>query len=138
MDVTVTAEISHWIKCPRSVHTVQYFVLACRFLVEARWHSQLKTFLGMDCNNEARQSAMVGDTDDHKAVGNSDAEDALASAHPGPVDNGPLFNTDISGEIREHLVEGLDYVLVPDDAWKLLETHFGLTRGQKPIGRKAS
>ena len=39
-------------------------------------------------------------------------------------------------DIREHMIDELDYVLVHDQAWKILTETFGLTYGQQPIARK--
>ena len=45
--------------------------------------------------------------------------DNAANDVPGPIDNKPLF--DENGlDIKKHLFEQLDYVLVPEDAWYML------------------
>ena len=61
-----------------------------------------------------------------------------AMDHPGPVDNGPLFkeNPETPDEIRDGLIDELEYVLLPTDGWNSLVDEFGLTSGQKPIDRK--
>ena len=90
-----------------------------RFLIDSRWFGQLKKYLGLDHSVGAEGSA---------------------SAHPGPIDNGPLFkeNPDDStkGEIKDGLIDELEYVLVPEEAWTALVEEFGLTDGQTPISRK--
>lgn len=60
------------------------------------------------------------------------------TSNPGPIDNGPLFkeNPETPGEIREGLIEDLEYVLLPVDGWNALVDTFGLTNGQMPISRK--
>ncbi len=60
------------------------------------------------------------------------------SANPGPVDNSPLFKNDPEepSELREHMIDELDFVLVPDEAWQLLVDEFNITPGQEPIARK--
>ena len=60
------------------------------------------------------------------------------SANPGPVDNSPLFKNDPEepNELREHMIDELDFVLVPDEAWQLLVDEFNITPGQEPIARK--
>ena len=63
------------------------------------------------------------------------------NAHPGPIDNSPLFKPDPDedsdpGDLREHMIDELDFVLVPDDAWAQLLTEFTITQGQEPIARK--
>ena len=47
------------------------------------------------------------------------------SAHPGPIDNKPLWKEDGS-DIRDHMIDELEYVLVPEEAWDMLMTEFGL------------
>ena len=57
------------------------------------------------------------------------------SANPGPIDNKPLFKED-GEDIREQLIDELDYALVPEEGWTLLVNTFGLCEGQEPIRRK--
>ena len=57
------------------------------------------------------------------------------SANPGPIDNKPLFKEDNS-DIRDHMIDELDYTLVPEEAWSLLVDRFGLVEGQEPVRRK--
>uniref|UniRef100_A0AAY4DF02 Ubiquitin carboxyl-terminal hydrolase 15 n=1 Tax=Denticeps clupeoides TaxID=299321 RepID=A0AAY4DF02_9TELE len=38
--------------------------------------------------------------------------------------------------IKEHLIDELDYVLVPTEGWNKLVSWYGLTDGQEPIARK--
>ena len=90
------------------------------YLVDSGWYKQLKKYLGCD--------------------GSSDSTDADRNSmnHPGPVDNGPLFkeNPETPGDIRDGLVDQLEYVLLPIDGWNFLVDEFGLTSGQEPIARK--
>lgn len=90
-----------------------------RYLVDARWFKQLKKYLGID--------------HDISALGESNATN-----HPGPIDNGPLFKEDPEqpGEIRDGLIDELEYILLPDECWKVLVEEFKLTDGQDPIARK--
>ena len=87
------------------------------FLVESKWFGQLKKHLGLDKPEGAEGSANV---------------------RPGPIDNGPLFkeNAIEKGEIKEGLTDELEYVPVPEEAWKALVKEFGSTEGQPPISRK--
>ena len=57
------------------------------------------------------------------------------SANPGPIDNSPLFKDD-SSDIRDHMIDDLDYTLVPEESWNLLVEKFGLIQNQEPIRRK--
>lgn len=43
-----------------------------------------------------------------------------------------------SQSLKEHLIEELDYVLVPTEAWNKLVTWYGCIEGQQPIVRKVS
>lgn len=70
--------------------------------------------------------------------------------HPGPIDNTRLFKehtadsssaeeenlTEYKNEIRDHMIDDLDYVVVPQEGWALLVETFGMTRGQEPVARK--
>lgn len=38
--------------------------------------------------------------------------------------------------IKEHLIDELDYILVPTEGWNKLVSWYGLTEGQEPIARK--
>jgi hypothetical protein len=95
-----------------------------RYLIDTRWFKQLTKYLGLDLESG---SSSEGDP----------------SAHPGPIDNSPLFKNepDESGEpfeLREHMIDELDFVLTPEDAWALLLEEFTLTQGQEPIARKVN
>ena len=59
---------------------------------------------------------------------------------PGPIDNLPLFNSDLvdPSDLRENLIEDVDFVCVPDQAWTLLLDLFSICKGQHPIARKVS
>ena len=87
------------------------------FLVESEWFGQLKKHLGLDKPEGAEGST---------------------NARPGPIDNGPLFkeNAVEKEEIKDGLIEWLEYVPVPEEAWKALVKEFGLREGQPPISRK--
>ena len=57
------------------------------------------------------------------------------SLNPGPIDNAPLFK---DGDLREHMIDELDYVLVPEEAWEIMLKKFGMQEGQSPVARKVS
>ena len=90
-----------------------------RFLVDNHWFKQLKKYVGME-------GAMFDSGG--KEVGEE-------SANPGPIDNKPLFKED-GEDIREHMIDELDYVLVPEEAWDLLVEKFGISETQEPVKRK--
>ena len=47
------------------------------------------------------------------------------TANPGLIDNKPLWKEDGS-DIRDHMIDELEYVLVPEEAWDMLVAEFGL------------
>ena len=87
--------------------------------MDNHWFKQLKKYAGME-------GAMFDSGG--KGVGEE-------SANPGPVDNKPLFKED-GLDIRDHMIDELDYVLVPEEAWGLLVERFGVSDAQEPIKRK--
>ncbi len=93
-----------------------------RYLVDTKWFKQLQKYLKME----------PGDT---SAASDGDP----SSLHPGNIDNSPLFNKEAeeAGTIRDNLLDEMDFVLVPNEAWDVLLQEFGLTPGQDAIARKA-
>uniref|UniRef100_A0A8B9BR61 Ubiquitin carboxyl-terminal hydrolase n=1 Tax=Anser brachyrhynchus TaxID=132585 RepID=A0A8B9BR61_9AVES len=83
------------------------------YLVDICWFKQWKKFVGFD----SWDMFGVGDP----------------SLFPGPVDNSGLFKTQ---SLKEHLIDELDYVLVPTEAWNKLVAWYGCIGGQRPIVRK--
>lgn len=49
-----------------------------------------------------------------------------------------LFSDPESQTLKEHLIDELDYVLVPTEAWNKLLNWYGCVEGQQPIVRKVS
>jgi len=78
------------------------------FLVDNHWFKQAKKYLAWE-GSLADSGGTVGDE----------------SANPGPIDNKPLWKEDGS-DIREHMIDEMDYVLVPEEAWDMLVAEFGL------------
>uniref|UniRef100_A0A3Q2R3M4 ubiquitinyl hydrolase 1 n=1 Tax=Fundulus heteroclitus TaxID=8078 RepID=A0A3Q2R3M4_FUNHE len=58
------------------------------------------------------------------------------SIYPGPIDNSGLFSDQVTQALKEHLIDQMDYVLVPTDAWNKLVSWYGCLEGQSPIVRK--
>ena len=75
-------------------------------------------------------------------------------ARPGPIDNSALFkctckcnlandeyftmifSSDLTQEmLKDHLVENLDYYLLPKQAWDFLVSRYGLSQDSRPIPR---
>ena len=49
------------------------------------------------------------------------------------------FSLSLDGDvlaIKEHLIDELDYILVPTEGWNKLVSWYGLTESQEPIARK--
>uniref|UniRef100_A0A7N6BV04 Ubiquitin carboxyl-terminal hydrolase n=1 Tax=Anabas testudineus TaxID=64144 RepID=A0A7N6BV04_ANATE len=58
------------------------------------------------------------------------------SLYPGPIDNSGLFSDQDTQALKDHLIDELDYVLVPTEAWNKLVSWYGCLEGQRPIVRK--
>ncbi|XP_013412555.1 ubiquitin carboxyl-terminal hydrolase 15 isoform X3 [Lingula anatina] len=84
------------------------------YLVDAKWFKQWKKYVGFD----AWDTVNTGEQ----------------TAYPGPIDNSPLLKE--SGALKEHLVDELDYVLVPEEGWEKMSSWYPPVEGQKPIARK--
>ena len=114
------------------------FIYVFRYLVDVHWFKQLKKFLGIEDGSLKKSVANGGDQVVPGSEGEEEEGSNLASSHPGPIDNGPLYQKDPGKEkeIREHMIDELDYQLLPEEAWKVLVEAFGTTPGQEPIIRK--
>ncbi|XP_054693854.1 ubiquitin carboxyl-terminal hydrolase 4 isoform X4 [Grus americana] len=86
------------------------------YLVDSRWFKQWKKYVGFDSWD------MFGAGD--------------PGLFPGPIDNSGLFGDPEAQSLKEHLIDELDYVLVPTEAWNKLVTWYGCIDGQQPIVRK--
>ncbi|XP_064488064.1 ubiquitin carboxyl-terminal hydrolase 15-like isoform X2 [Ornithodoros turicata] len=102
-------EICNLLKTPLRTDDIWY-------LVDNKWFKQWKKYVGYD-------------TWDTGGIGEQ-------TTHPGPIDNSPLLKGDKSGDIKDHLIDELDYVLVPQEAWDKLVAWYGVTPGQDPLPRK--
>uniref|UniRef100_A0A667ZBV9 Ubiquitin carboxyl-terminal hydrolase n=1 Tax=Myripristis murdjan TaxID=586833 RepID=A0A667ZBV9_9TELE len=88
----------------------------CRYLVDSHWFKQWKKYVGFDSWDKYQ----MGDQ----------------NVYPGPVDNSGLLRDGDVLAIKEHLIDELDYILVPTEGWNKLVSWYGLTDGQEPISRK--
>ncbi|XP_041747245.2 ubiquitin carboxyl-terminal hydrolase 4 [Coregonus clupeaformis] len=86
------------------------------FLIDSRWFKQWKKYVGFD-------SWDMYNVGEH-------------SLYPGPVDNSGLFSYHDTQILKEHLIDELDYVLVPTEAWNKFVSWYGCLEGQRPIARK--
>uniref|UniRef100_A0A8C4HJC2 Ubiquitin carboxyl-terminal hydrolase 4 n=1 Tax=Dicentrarchus labrax TaxID=13489 RepID=A0A8C4HJC2_DICLA len=82
----------------------------------SRWFKQWKKYVGFD----SWDMYNVGER----------------SLYPGPIDNSGLFSDQETQALKEHLIDELDYVLVPTEAWNKLVSWYGCLDGQRPIVRK--
>uniref|UniRef100_A0A665UW33 Ubiquitin carboxyl-terminal hydrolase n=1 Tax=Echeneis naucrates TaxID=173247 RepID=A0A665UW33_ECHNA len=90
--------------------------LAALYLIDSRWFKQWKKYVGFD----SWDMYNVGER----------------SLYPGPIDNSGLFSDQDTQALKEHLIDELDYVLVPTEAWTKLVSWYGCLDGQRPIVRK--
>uniref|UniRef100_A0AAX7VZS2 Ubiquitin carboxyl-terminal hydrolase n=1 Tax=Astatotilapia calliptera TaxID=8154 RepID=A0AAX7VZS2_ASTCA len=88
------------------------------YLIDSRWFKQWKKYVGFD----SWDMYNVGER----------------SLYPGPIDNSGLFSDHETQALKEHLIDELDYVLVPTEAWNKLVSWYGCLEGQRPIVRKVS
>ncbi|XP_074481651.1 ubiquitin carboxyl-terminal hydrolase 15 isoform X4 [Sebastes fasciatus] len=86
------------------------------YLVDSHWFKQWKKYVGFDSWDKYQ----MGDQ----------------NVYPGPVDNSGLLRDGDVLAIKEHLIDELDYVLVPTEGWNKLVSWYGLTENQEPIARK--
>ncbi|XP_037241476.1 ubiquitin carboxyl-terminal hydrolase 4-like isoform X5 [Falco rusticolus] len=86
------------------------------YLVDSRWFRRWKKYVGFD----SWDMSGVGDP----------------RFFPGPIDNSGLFSDPETQSLKEHLIDELDYVLVPTEAWNKLVAWYGCVDGQQPIVRK--
>ena len=114
-------------------------------MIDSYWYKQLRKYLGLSQNGfDTAQEA----NKDHPAA--NDALNPDPTNHPGPIDNTRLFKDSINNEnsddeehsqltrteIRDHMIDDLDYTVVPQEGWNLLVETFGTTPGQEPVERK--
>ncbi|KAM7367006.1 hypothetical protein PAMP_014935 [Pampus punctatissimus] len=86
------------------------------YLVDSHWFKQWKKYVGYDSWDKYQ----MGDQ----------------NVYPGPVDNSGLLRDGDVLAIKEHLIDELDYILVPTEGWNKLVSWYGLTEVQEPIARK--
>ncbi|XP_048344665.1 ubiquitin carboxyl-terminal hydrolase 4 isoform X1 [Sphaerodactylus townsendi] len=86
------------------------------FLIDSWWFKQWKKYVGFDS------------WDLYNA--------GEPNLFPGPIDNSGLFADSETQTLKEHLIDELDYVLVPTEAWNKLVNWYGCIEGQQPIVRK--
>merc|ERR1711962_501132 len=86
------------------------------YLVDFKWYKACRKYLGFD--DTAQELDEEYD-------------------HPGPIDNSGLFTASEHDELRAHMIEEMDYILMPQEVWDCLHAKFGLVEGQSPVARVA-
>ncbi|XP_021342964.1 ubiquitin carboxyl-terminal hydrolase 15-like [Mizuhopecten yessoensis] len=84
------------------------------YLLDTKWYKQWKKYVGYD----SWDSFSVGEQ----------------NSHPGPMDNCPLVKEE-EGGLKPHLIEELDYMLLPEEAWDKMLAWYGLAKEQESICR---
>nr|XP_058960785.1 ubiquitin carboxyl-terminal hydrolase 4-like isoform X1 [Pocillopora verrucosa] len=85
------------------------------FLVDSHWFKQWKKFAGYDSWDKFEVGQELN--------------------NPGPIDNSSLFEAD-GCTLKEHLIDELDYTLLPKDSWCKLVSWYGITSDQQTLSRK--
>ncbi|XP_029141116.1 ubiquitin carboxyl-terminal hydrolase 15 isoform X2 [Protobothrops mucrosquamatus] len=88
------------------------------YLVDSRWFKQWKKYVGFDSWDKYQ----MGDQ----------------NVYPGPIDNSGLLKDGDCQSLKEHLIDELDYILLPTEGWNKLVSWYTLLEGQEPIARKDS
>ncbi|KAG2459989.1 UBP15 hydrolase, partial [Polypterus senegalus] len=86
------------------------------YLVDSRWFKQWKKYVGFDSWDKYQ----MGDQ----------------NVYPGPIDNSGLLKDGDCQFLKDHLIDELDYILVPTEGWNKLVSWYGLAESQEPIVRK--
>ncbi|XP_029471621.1 ubiquitin carboxyl-terminal hydrolase 15 isoform X2 [Rhinatrema bivittatum] len=86
------------------------------YLVDSRWFKQWKKYVGFDSWDKYQ----MGDQ----------------NVYPGPIDNTGLLKDGDSMSLKEHLIDELDYILLPTEGWNKLVSWYTLMESQEPIARK--
>uniref|UniRef100_A0A8C3EN19 Ubiquitin carboxyl-terminal hydrolase n=1 Tax=Corvus moneduloides TaxID=1196302 RepID=A0A8C3EN19_CORMO len=84
--------------------------------LDSRWFKQWKKYVGFDSWDKYQ----MGDQ----------------NVYPGPIDNSGLLKDGDSQSLKEHLIDELDYILLPTEGWNRLVSWYTLMEGQEPIARK--
>ncbi|XP_073476090.1 ubiquitin carboxyl-terminal hydrolase 15 isoform X4 [Aquarana catesbeiana] len=86
------------------------------YLIDSRWFKQWKKYVGFDSWDKYQ----MGDQ----------------NVYPGPIDNSGLLKDTDTQSLKEHLIDELDYILLPTEGWNKLVSWYTLMENQEPIARK--
>ncbi|XP_018417101.1 PREDICTED: ubiquitin carboxyl-terminal hydrolase 15 isoform X3 [Nanorana parkeri] len=106
---TQRAEVSTLLKTPLRRGDTWY-------LIDSRWFKQWKKYVGFDSWDKYQ----MGDQ----------------NVYPGPIDNSGLLKDTDAQSLKEHLIDELDYILLPTEGWNKLVSWYTLMENQEPVSRK--
>ncbi|MEE6480701.1 hypothetical protein FKM82_012651 [Ascaphus truei] len=106
---TQRAEVSTLLKTPLRRGDTWY-------LIDSRWFKQWKKYVGFDSWDKYQ----MGDQ----------------NVYPGPIDNSGLLKDGDTQSLKEHLIDELDYILLPTEGWNKLVSWYTVMENQEPIARK--
>ncbi|XP_063783450.1 ubiquitin carboxyl-terminal hydrolase 15 isoform X4 [Pseudophryne corroboree] len=86
------------------------------YLIDSRWFKQWKKYVGFDSWDKYQ----MGDQ----------------NVYPGPIDNSGLLKDTDTQSLKEHLIDELDYILLPTEGWNKLVSWYTVMENQEPISRK--
>ncbi|XP_075065696.1 ubiquitin carboxyl-terminal hydrolase 15 isoform X3 [Mixophyes fleayi] len=90
------------------------------YLIDSRWFKQWKKYVGFDSWDKYQMGEQ--------------------NVYPGPIDNSGLLKvyfTDADTlSLKEHLIDELDYILLPTEGWNKLVSWYTVMENQEPISRK--
>ncbi|KAM4675534.1 ubiquitin carboxyl-terminal hydrolase 15 isoform 2-T2 [Discoglossus pictus] len=86
------------------------------YLIDSRWFKQWKKYVGFDSWDKYQ----MGDQ----------------NVYPGPIDNSGLLKDSDTQSLKEHLIDELDYILLPTEGWNKLVSWYTVMENQETIARK--
>lgn len=118
-----------------------------RYLVDSRWYKQWKKYVGFDSwdvYNVGESNLFPGPVDNSGLfagivmASTIESEQVAGEALGYGAGFHPFYSLPDSDTqvLKEHLIDELDYVLVPTEAWNKLMCWYGSVPGQQPIVRK--
>jgi len=93
------------------------------YIIDNRWFTQCQKYLGYDSSTSSP---------------NTEPDPSL---FPGPIDLSAIMDPDRPADrpdqLKRHLVEEMDYSMVPEELWNYLVEEYGVMEGQVPVRRIA-
>ncbi|XP_075065697.1 ubiquitin carboxyl-terminal hydrolase 15 isoform X4 [Mixophyes fleayi] len=86
------------------------------YLIDSRWFKQWKKYVGFDSWDKYQMGEQ--------------------NVYPGPIDNSGLLKDADTLSLKEHLIDELDYILLPTEGWNKLVSWYTVMENQEPISRK--